>query len=107
MRAGKLRHPITIQKFVSTENTNGETSKVWQDHATRRAGIDGIAGREVWMGQKVAAFVTHGITLRADAGLVITAEMRVVFGGRIFDINSAINVGEVNKQYNLLCTEVV
>lgn len=107
MRAGKLRHQITIQKSTGTQNTNGETVSVWVDVACRRASVEPLSGREMWTARQIDASVTHKVTLRADASLVITPKMRVVFKGRVFDINFSGNPDEATREFNLLCTEAV
>ncbi len=107
MQAGKLRHPITIQSSSTTRNTNGETVPIWQDVANRRASVEPLSGREMWQARQIDASVTHRVTLRADAALNITPKMRVLFNGRIFDINFADKPDEITRKYNLFCTEAV
>ena len=48
MRAGQLRHVVTIQTQTETTNTLGERIPSWSDATpTRRAKIEQIAGSEV------------------------------------------------------------
>ncbi|MBO8183770.1 MAG: phage head closure protein, partial [Archaeoglobus sp.] len=46
MRAGELRHRITIQQMQDTQNEYGEPTKEWVDAATVWASIEGLRGRE-------------------------------------------------------------
>ncbi len=55
--------------------------------------------------QSTQADVTHRITLRYMSG--ITPKMRVNYNSRIFDILSVINVGERNRELQLMCRESI
>lgn len=46
MRAGKLRHRVTLQRYEESQGPLGEILKRWVDYATVFAEVKGISGRE-------------------------------------------------------------
>lgn len=105
MKIGDLRHRITIQMAVESSNTFGEVEKTWQDVATVWASIEPLRGREYFDSQQINAEVTTRIRIRYRPG--IKPKMRVVYGERIFDIQSVIDVEECHKEIHLMCKEVI
>ena len=105
MRAGKLRHKITIQYYTESQNSYGEMTKTWSDYATVWASIEPIMGREFWESQQINAEVTAKITIRYLAD--INPKMRVKYGSRIFEIISVINPEEKNRELQLMVKESV
>lgn len=103
MRAGRLRHQITIQGTTETQNSYGEPVTAWTDFASVRAEITPISGREYFAAQEVRSDVTHRVRLRYLSG--VTSQMRIMFGSRIMDIESVINVNERNHELQLMCVE--
>lgn len=105
MRAGTLRHRITIEEATVVENEFGEPEQSWAAFAERWARVSPLEGQERWNAQQVHAEVTHEIELRHLDG--VKAEMRVNFGGRLFDIEAPMNPDERDEKLILLCTERV
>lgn len=105
MRAGQLRHTITIQQRDKTV-VRGAQSSTWNDvYAGVAASVQPLRGREVLISRQEHADLTHRVMLRYLDG--ITPKMRVVYGARILEIQSAINAGERNAELELLCVEVL
>lgn len=104
MEAGKLRHLVQLQANTPTQNTLGEPSDSWATIANIYAAIRPMAGQELMLAQQVIAKASHQITVRNYPGL--SAENRIKFGTRIFDINSVNNVDERNREMILLCSEL-
>ncbi|HYF94423.1 MAG TPA: phage head closure protein [Symbiobacteriaceae bacterium] len=102
--AAQLRHRITLQEKQITQDTYGAEVENWVDVATVWAEVSPISGREYFAAQQVNAEVTHRIKLRYRAG--VNSKMQVVFGTRIFGIESVINVGERNIEMQLMAVEV-
>lgn len=69
MRAGQLRHRITLQRPVATQDEWGDPSPSWEDVATVAASIESISGREFFSAQQVQADVTTRITIRWRNGI--------------------------------------
>ena len=105
MRIGKLRHRITIDQVTEIQDTDGAVLESWSQYAVVQASIEPISGREYFAAQSTQADVTHRISLRYRSG--ITPKMRVNYASRIFDILSVINVGERNRELQLMCRESI
>ena len=105
MRAGRLRHKVTIQDYTESQNTFGEVTKNWTDYATVWAAVEPVKGREFWESQQINAEITTKVTLRYLAG--VKPKMRILHDTRIFEIDSVINVDERNRELQLLVKEMV
>lgn len=103
MRAGVLRHRVTVQRQVITRNAIGEAVRGWEDLATVWAGILPISGREFWAASQVNATTTHRVIMRALDG--IDTSCRIVFGARYFGVDAVINPAERGQRIELMCTE--
>jgi SPP1 family predicted phage head-tail adaptor len=108
MRARKLMHKVTIQQATDTLDSAGEPIQTWATYATRSAEVMPMGGRETFRLQQYYADATAVIRLRYDSlTKAITPEMRVSFDSRIFNIESMINVDELNREIKLVCKENV
>lgn len=105
MRAGELRHRVTIQQKTFSRDSYGGETITWTDVATVWAAVEPISGREYFTAQQTQAEVTTRIRIRHRAG--ITPVMRVLWGTRLYDIISVIEVKERNREIHLMCQEVV
>ena len=47
MRAGTMRHRVTVQNFTSKRLPSGQVQQVWSDVATFWAEVKGVSGQEV------------------------------------------------------------
>ncbi len=107
MRAGELRHRITlVEPTVVPDGLRGASATVMStvaDHLP--AAIGPLEGRELYAAQQINATATHRIRVRYLSGVKPT--QRVLFGLRTFEILSAMNVEERNRQWSLLCAEVI
>lgn len=103
MRAGELRHVISIQDLDPNGDDFGGLS-VRTDFATNvRAKITALQGRELYRAQQVVAEVTHEVEIRYIPG--VKAKMTVLFNGRRFEIQAVLNPTERTKELHLLCLE--
>lgn len=99
MRAGTLRHRVAIEQLVAnspTQNAGGEMDETWTNVATVWGAVEPLRGRELFAAQQVASEVTGTIRIRYLAG--VTPKMRCVFGTRNYDILSAVNPDERNRE---------
>lgn len=106
MRAGKLRHRVTIQQRTAASPTNypsGEKDASWTTYLTVWASVEPLSGRELFAAQQVTSDVNVRIRMRYRDG--VTAKMRVSFNSKIYDIVAVINREERNVELELLCTE--
>lgn len=106
IRAGELRHRVTIQQNNSTSrDAVGAEVPNWQDVATVWAAVEPLRGREYLESQQVNAEVDTRIRIRHYPG--ITPDMRVIWGSRIYEIEAVINVDERDREIHLMCRERV
>lgn len=104
MRSGNLKHKITIQTYSEAQNSFGEVVKGWSDYEMVYASITPLSAKEFFKAG-VQAEATHKVELRYLKD--VKPKMRVIYGSRVFDIESVINVREANKTLQLVCSEVV
>ena len=105
IRAGQLRHQIELQSPTDVEDGEGGVTQTWATFARRMAAIEPLRGRELIEARQVAANVTHQVRLRYEPG--VTPRCRVLFGDRILNIDSVIDLEERHIELSLLCKEDV
>lgn len=105
INASKLRHRITIQRYEKTRDEWNDVIEDWVDHATVWASVEPISGREYWAKHQTQAEVTHRVRIRYRPD--ITPSMRILYGGRVFEIESVTDWQERHRDLQLMCKEVV
>jgi len=108
LSAGQLNHRIRIQQPTTVKDSLGAPTQVWADVATVWADIQPLSGREARIADRVAAELTHQITVRHRPDLndpQAVSRMRVLFRGRTFAIHAALNDDEANVSVILLASE--
>jgi SPP1 family predicted phage head-tail adaptor len=104
MRAGRLRHLVTIQQNAAPQSATGAAGESWSAFkADVWAAVEPIKGREYHQAGRVNAETTHLILLRHVDG--VTPGMRVAWDGRTFDIQAVINRDERDRELELTCIE--
>lgn len=103
MKAGQLRHLVTIERPIESLSDYGETVVNWDEFATVNASVSPLTANETFRAQQVQFGVTHKVAMRYLPGLDST--MRIVFGNRVLHIVSIINADGRNIQLELLCRE--
>lgn len=103
--AGKYRNPINIQSQTLIENEYGEKVPVWSNVYSTRAGVFPISGKEFISSERISGQVTHKVELRYLPN--VSKDMRISFNNRIFQIISVINFQEINKELQLMCSEII
>lgn len=104
MRAGDLRHSVTIQQASESNDGRGGVSYSWSTYTTAWADIRPVTGRERLLAQQVEeAEGDYKIRIRYQPG--ITPEMRVLWGSRVFAINAVLNVTERDRELLLMAKE--
>lgn len=103
MRTGELRHRIEIQTRLETQNEYGEIVPVWETVAIRWGRIEPLMGRERFLAQAVTAATSHKITLRYIA---LNPKQRLVYQGRVFNIQSVLTKDENKHETQILAEEV-
>lgn len=108
MRAGTLRHTVSIQQRSSTIDAVGDVSDSWTTLITARAEIRPLNARELFAAQATQSEVTHQVTVRNRSELAApktAAAYRVLFGSRVFDVQGVMNIDERNREVRMLCSE--
>jgi SPP1 family predicted phage head-tail adaptor len=103
MRAGKLRHQITIQRKSLTTDEYGGPVETWADVDTVWASVEPLSGRELANAQTVNAEITTRITMRYLAGVI--AADRIVFEGRFYNLQSVIDEEMKHRQLVIMASE--
>lgn len=107
LTAGKMNKRVAIQSATGAQGATGEPTKTWSTDATVWASIEPISGREVFAAQLVVADVTHRVRMWYRSDVTITPEKRLLYGARVFEIVSAMNIDEHNAEWEILCKETV
>ena len=105
MKAGTLRHYITIESQATTQNAAGEPSGTWSASSYAYAAIWPLRGSEYLNASQERSSVTHRVRIRYLSGLA--PENRIKFGSRYFNIVSIINVDERNIYQDIMASEVI
>lgn len=91
MKAGRLRHRVTLQSLAtgSPQKTEmGSADQAWADVVTVWADIRPLQGTKLFNAQQVQSDVTTEIEIRYRAG--VTAKMRAKHGTNLYDIEAVI-----------------
>lgn len=105
MRAGRLRHLVTIQQTTETRGADGSVIDTWGTYCTGWADIRPKSSTEDYLAQGLSGSVVHEIRMRYKSGVV--PKMRVLYGSRVFQIVGVINWEEKGAEMLLNCYEVV
>ncbi len=103
MRGGRLRHQVTVQQATHAQDAYGATTETWSTYVQAWAGVEPIRGTERFEAAKNQAQADTKIVMRYRSG--ITPAMRVLFGSRIFDIQSVIEPNTRRRELHLMCKE--
>lgn len=103
MRAGSLRHRLTLEEATEAHNSRGEPIHTWGEVANVWAEIVPLSGREGFAAAQMYASATHRIRIRYRAGVV--PKMRFTKGVRVFEIDAVLNTDERNREMICIATE--
>ena len=107
MHIGPLRKQVAVQQELPTPDGAGGYALSWVTVAATWAEITPMAGREVFIDGHNESHVTHKITLRWRSDITITADMRILYNNRTFNIRAVINTDERNQFIEILADEGV
>lgn len=107
MKAGELRHRVSIQANQDIQDPDtGAMTPAWVEIGKAWAAIEPLSAREFISAQAVQSKVTTRITMRYRDG--ITAAMRLVHNGRIYNIEGTLADKDSGLEYlTLPCSEGV
>lgn len=103
IRAGRLRHFVTIEQSVSQRTETGAERIAWVPIATNvPCGIESVSGREFFTANQEQRDVTARLVMRRFPGL--TTKMRIVYGGAVYDIKAILPDPTQASHIQLMCT---
>lgn len=100
---GDFIHEIVIEKPIRTPDGQGGNTITYITHATPFAKIEPKKAQQVFFAQQLQHQVSHKLTMRFVPG--VTAEMRITFDGRIFEIREIIDVLERKRFHEIMAWE--
>lgn len=106
MRAGELKRRIRIQQQSATQDEYGQPIESWGDVLACWAAIKSATSKEVYAASGFTSQITHKITIRFPRDIEIGSNMRVLFGSRVFLIQTVPNPDEGIQELNLMCLEL-
>lgn len=105
MRAGDLNRRITIQQPTGAKDNYKRVTTGWENYKTVWAAVEPLNGREYIQAQNTNSEITVRFRIRYLPG--VTSAMRVLYGGRIFNLKSPpIDLNEAHEEMHLMCVEV-
>lgn len=106
MRIGPLKKRVAIRSASAVQDEYHENTLTWSTDATVWASIEPLSGREMVSAQQQHAETTHRVRMRYQPNTTVTAEKRLLFGTRVFDIVNVIHCREGKRMLEILCKEV-
>ena len=104
VRAGELRHVLTVQTYSSTRSALGSPVIAWTNKVPDLWGaVRPLSGKEVAEGDQINGRTTHRIQIRAE--FAISHDDRIQFGTRFFNIESIRLIDEISKTYVIIAQE--
>lgn len=99
MRAGDLRHRVTLQKQVTAQDqqTGAMLPPTWVDFATVWASVEALSARDLIAAQGAQSEVVARIVIRYRPG--VDATMRALHRGRIYNIHGALPDAKSGLEY--------
>jgi SPP1 family predicted phage head-tail adaptor len=106
VRTGKLRHHVEIHALTVVEDDIGNQTETWAKVAEAWAAIEPLKGDERWAAAYAQATTTHRVTMRPP-GVAVHPSNRLVFNGRVFEIEVVLDIEERGRELQLMCVEKV
>jgi SPP1 family predicted phage head-tail adaptor len=109
MKAGRLRHKVTLQAQATTVDSFGAPNNTWSTIAVRRASIEPLMGKEYYANSGEHSELTTRIRLRFDSTIsdLRPFDRAVDASGAtdvVYDIQSVQNPREGDREMVLMCT---
>lgn len=107
MRAGALRHQITIQTPAwSSVDGYGEVNGIYSAGIEYWASVNPLSEVERERALGVVGVVTHRIEMRSQGGGECESDYQILFGSRTFQVVSVINPEELGARLEILAKEL-
>lgn len=102
---GMLDKLVVIQKRSTAKNPSGQRADTWINFVVTYAHIKPLIGKEYIAAKELNNDITHDITIGYKRN--ISVGMRIKYGGRYFEITSALDPEERRVWLFLKCKEAV
>ena len=104
---GEMVHRVAIQAQTQAQDALGGQTETWNTVLTIMAALATTASKELYQTGQFTGQVTHRVSIYwPGAGIAILGGMRVVYGSRIFIVQTVENVQERNCILLLHCLEI-
>jgi SPP1 family predicted phage head-tail adaptor len=103
--AGKYRYRIIIQEMRDEPNGLGEVVPVPHDRLPVWARVEALMAREYLAADRTKSSVSYKVTMRSLAWL--TTKHRLLWNGRILNIQSVLYRGERMEEQEMFCAEEI
>lgn len=100
MNPARFRHRIEIQEFIEMVNENGYPVEGWTRKFQLWSDIKTVKGSEVIKAAAEVNTETYRFIVRYVEGL--NAKQRILFKGRIYDIQSVLNDDELHNTLTII-----
>jgi SPP1 family predicted phage head-tail adaptor len=87
MRAGQLRHKITVSRATTVSDNAGGFTSSWATYAQPWAFVEFLNGREAMLGHALEAIGNYRITIRYNAKLQPTDQI-TLSDGKLLNVTS-------------------
>jgi SPP1 family predicted phage head-tail adaptor len=104
MRAGALRHWITIRESARTPDEGAGFIETWYAIANVYAAVEPLTGDEQIQAMQTGMIQPHRFSIRYRRGL--TGANEILYDGRRFNVRSVVNTGERDREIVMLADEV-
>ena len=105
IRAGRLRHRLTLQSKAETRDAYGAAIITWTDEATVWGAIEPLSGKEYFSQSTVQAEAKVRIVIRFYSG--VSNSWRVKNDGLYYDIKDVLNENSRDRMMVLMTSEGV
>jgi len=105
LKAGTLRHYCQLHSPTETTDEYGAITETFASYANVWAEVIPLKGGEKEKAQQITADISVRIRIRYRSDVNI--EHRVIFGSRIYEINTIVNAEMRDAEIFLYCTELV
>lgn len=102
---GAKRFRFDIQAKTTAQDAYGQDVESWPVVGNQQGSIKQLSGRMAVVAEQMKVTATHLIELRYVIPLAANTH-RLALGSRIFNISSANNVEERNRNWELMVVEV-
>lgn len=100
-----LNKLVQIERQATQQDSAGQQKQVWTELAQTWASIRPLSSRQYYAASGERSEVTHEIIMRH--GVDIQSRDRIVYGDRVFDVLTPVNVDERDRYLNCRSVEHV